>query len=127
MITMPSVLIVADDHQLRPLLKLVLVRAEYEVWDTDNAVEAARIYRDHRTDVVVTDLLMPERDGLELILDLRNMDRNVRVVALSGGGAVDADCYLYIARLFGARRTLTKPFSADEFLEAVRQLLEVRT
>jgi DNA-binding NtrC family response regulator len=123
---MPSVLIVEDDNQLRALLKLVLVRAGYEVLDTDNAIEAARIYRERRTEVVVTDLLMPDRDGLELILDLRREDRNVRVIAFSGGGEVSPEGYLYIARLFGARRTLTKPFSAEEFLEAISQSLEVK-
>ena len=78
----------------------------------------------HRFDLVITDLVMPDIDGLEVIMELVRRDKQVRIIAISGGGEDRGVEYLRVAQKLGAKLTLSKPFGNEEFLEAVSRALE---
>ena len=118
---MPSILLVEDDDQLRNSLQLMLTTLGHEVWATSNGKDVGDMYEQRQPDLVITDLLMPERDGLEVIIDLRRRDRNLRIIAMS---EPEPKAYLQLAKTLGAQHTLSKPFSGEEFSEAVRWVLE---
>jgi DNA-binding response OmpR family regulator len=121
---MASILLVEDDDQLRTMLKMVLTGAGYEVSEASNGARVCDMYQQQRFDLVITDLVMPDIEGLEVIMELRRNDQNVRIIAMSGGGQVRAEEYLGTAQKLGANLTLSKPFGNQEFLEAVRGVLD---
>ena len=120
---MAVIFLVEDDAELRLKLKELLVRSGYEVWEFTNGKDVLEMYQRRRPDLVITDLVMPEKEGLELLLDLRRIVQNVKCIAMSEAGPA-GEAYLQAARKFGARLTLSKPFSDDEFLGAVVSALE---
>lgn len=121
---MPNILLVEDEEQLRNLLKIVLVDEGYEVSEASNGTRVCDMHQQQRFDLVITDLLMPDKEGLSVITDLRCIDQDVRIIAMSGGEGGRGESYLKMAQKLGARRTLSKPFSIDEFLQTVRLTLE---
>lgn len=120
---MPSILLVDDDDLSRGAVHKMLERAGFTVHSTGTGQAGLDFYRSHPTDLVITDLIMPDVDGLEVIQQLRRHDRGVRVLAISGGGRVDAEEYLSVARKFGATSVLSKPFTSQELKAAVDQTL----
>lgn len=124
---MRTILIVEDDEQLRAMLKLILLESGYAVLEAATGNEVEVIYQQQHPDLVITDLLMPDKDGLEVIMDLRRTDQDVKIIAISGSSSKNSANYLSLAQKLGARGTLTKPFTPEEFLEAVRLGLESDT
>jgi CheY-like chemotaxis protein len=121
---MARILLVDDDDLSRSTIHQMLERAGHAVTSTPSGGEALRLCRDQPVDLVVTDLIMPDTDGLELIQELRRLTPAVRIVAISGGGRVNANEYLTVARKFGAAAVLAKPFSNLELREAVELALK---
>jgi len=121
---MASILLVEDDDQLRTVLKELLTRSAYQVSEAPDGRGVCDMHRQHRYDLVITDLVMPDIDGLALIIELRRADRSVPIIAMSGSRQGRAEEYLRIARKLGAQLTLAKPFGSQEFLEAVCLALE---
>lgn len=119
-----SLLLIDDDEQLRNVLGESLRRAGYEVREACDGRQGERMYRERPADLVITDLIMPEKEGLETILDLCRHYPDAKVIAMSGGGRTGPQTNLKAARAFGARQVLAKPFSRQEMLDAVRQALE---
>ena len=117
---MARILLVEDDDQLRTMLKLLLTSSGYEVWEASNGTRVCDMHQQQSFDLVITDLVMPEREGLGVIMELRRRDQNVRIIAMSGEG----HDYLKIAHKLGAQATLSKPFGNQEFLDAVCLVLE---
>ena len=109
---MKRILLVDDDDLSRGAIHKMLERLGYAVHSTNQASDALVRYKMEPADLVVTDLIMPDTDGLELIQGLRRIDPEARVLAISGGGRVDAEEYLSVARKFGAVEVLTKPFTS---------------
>jgi len=101
----------------------MLKRAGHEVVEAPDGIEGIRLYREKQPQLVITDIVMPKKEGLETILDLRREDPQVKIIAISGGGRVGPESYLDIAEGFGANRILTKPFNNKELLEAIHDLL----
>lgn len=120
---MGRILIVEDDKAVRALLRQILERAGHEVTDAGNGQEAIARYRDNPADLIITNILMPEKEGLETIQELRRNHPGIKIIAISGGGQIGPADYLDIARRFGARRTFSKPFDRKELLRAVDELL----
>ena len=120
---MAVIFLVEDDAELRLKLKEILVRSGYEVWEFTNGKDVLEMYQRRRPDLVITDLVMPEKEGLELLLDLRRIVQNAKCIAMSEAGPV-GETYLHIAEKFGAKLTLSKPFTDAEFLQAVVTVLE---
>ena len=120
---MKHILLVDDDDLSRGAVHKMLERSGYDVQSTGIGQEALAWYRREPADLVITDLIMPDTDGLEMIQELRRINPAVRVLAISGGGRVDAEEYLSVARKFGAVEVLPKPFTAPELKQAVEAAL----
>jgi len=120
---MMRILLIDDDANIRGILAEMLTTAGYEVVEASNGKEGVKLYRDVPFDLVVTDLLMPEKDGLEVVMELRKDFPQVKIITLSGGGAY-GNSSLETSKALGAARTLRKPFREDQLLEAVREVLE---
>ena len=112
-----TILIVDDDESTRRAVAELLEEAGYEVSEAANGKEALRSLARRKTQLVLTELVMPEADGLQLIQQLRKSDPEVRVIAMSG--ASRAETYLSVARILGARATLQKPLPAEQLLQTV--------
>lgn len=117
------ILLVDDDDLSRGTIHQMLERAGHRVTSTASGSEALALFRADRPDLVVTDLIMPDTDGLELIQELRKLDPSARILAISGGGRVNANEYLTVARKFGAAAILAKPFSNQELKDAIAALI----
>jgi DNA-binding response OmpR family regulator len=121
---MARILIIEDDNEVRDYLESVLSRAGYDVVVASNGKDGVDLFRREPVDLVITDIIMPEKDGIETIMDLRRDHRGLKVIAISGGGRAEPENYLHSARLLGADRTMRKPFTNEEMLEAVGSLLD---
>ena len=121
--SVPRILLVDDDELLRGTLHQILVRAGYDVDDASNGKVAVREYRRQRCDVVIMDIVMPDEEGLGTIRELRRLDPNVKIIAISGGGLGKAGDYLGIAQMLGAMRTLAKPFLPEALLAMIAEVL----
>jgi DNA-binding NtrC family response regulator len=116
-----SILVVDDEEELRELIRLVLEAAGHMVATASDGKDARRVLARGRYDVVLTDLLMPESDGLELIAELVKKGPAVRIIAMSGGGHIAGDQYLQMAKSFGAHVLLRKAFTHDRLLAAIEE------
>ncbi|MEG3640499.1 response regulator [Magnetococcus sp. PR-3] len=123
---MATVLIIDDDMAVRELLRQILEDDGHEVFEASDGLEGVRSYQNRQTDIIITDMLMPEKDGVEVIMELRDFAPTARIIAISGGGrGLDAHFNLRVAEDFGAITTLAKPFTRNEVLGAVQNLLEM--
>ena len=117
---MSKILLVEDDASLRNLLTLPLTRADHEVTEARDSQEALRLFPEVRPDLVITDLIMPEMDGIDLLTQLRDRDTKTAVIVISGGGRVATEKYMQLARQLGEQcALLVKPFTSSELLQAV--------
>ena len=117
-----SILIIDDNEQIRGLLRQVLEEAGYLVMEAANGLEGLRQFRQTPSALVITDLLMPDRDGLEVTMALRRESPQVKIFVLTGSsGQPDL---LDVAKLLGAHRTMKKPIRMAEFVQAVQQELQ---
>lgn len=121
---MATVLIIDDEPGMRAIMRRALEHAGHAVVAASNGAEGLKRISEAPIDIVVTDLLMPELDGIELIFNLRKTRPNLRVIAISGGGQLPPDGYLKIAQRGGARRILIKPFELRELLIAIEEELK---
>jgi DNA-binding response OmpR family regulator len=121
---MPRILVIDDDENVRDILRRMLTRQGYEVEEAENGERGLRLYRERRADLVITDIVMPEKEGLETIMEMRQEDPEALIIVVSGGGERGSvGDYLFAAREFGARYTFEKPIPKDELLAAVRELV----
>ena len=120
---MPRILVVEDDRPFREMLRKILERAGHEVEEADNGNVCIELYRKMASDVVIMDLVMPDKEGIETIMDLRRMNPEVKIIAISGGGRMRPDGPLAMAKKLGAGRSLAKPFTPQELLGAVAEVL----
>ncbi len=121
---MPGVLIVEDDNELREMLKLSLNRRRITVLEATNGKEAIAHFKPSVTDLIVTDLIMPEEDGLKVIMTLRAMKPSLKVIAISGGGKAGPGSYLNMAKVLGADAVYSKPFSINDLISKIEELLK---
>ena len=119
---MARILIIDDDVQILKMLRKMLEHEGYEVVDAADGNKGIRLYREDPTDLVITDIIMPEKEGIETIIDLRREFPEIKIIAMSGGGHTAAESYLHMAKGLGAMRTLSKPFVKGELLEAIEAL-----
>ncbi len=122
---MKHILVIDDDDMLRVMLKKLLSDAGYAVAVAENGIEAMKLQQENPADLILTDIIMPDMEGIEVITELRKKYPATQIIAMSGGGRIDADQYLTIARRLGAQRTFVKPFKSAEMLAAVRELLNI--
>jgi CheY-like chemotaxis protein len=115
---MIKILLVEDEERIRSLLKEVLESEGYEIQAASSGKEALQSHARSPPDLILTDIVMPDTEGIEMIMKIRKSDPNVKIVAMSGGD------YLDMAKKLGADCTLTKPFSNQALLDAVKATLE---
>ena len=121
---MVRILVIDDDEDFRSMLRTALEQDGYVVEEARNGREGLQRYVIAPTDVVITDLLMPEQDGLETIRALRQMNPQVKIIAISGGGRTGRLNFLPLAGMFGALRTLQKPFTLQQLHDVVREVVQ---
>lgn len=121
---MARILVIDDDPQIRAMLRMILENEGYEVMDAPDGEIAMDLYKEHSADMIITDIVMPEKEGIELIIEFRQNHPQVKIIAMSGGGLVASDQYLELADKFGAHRTFEKPFNPMEMLKAVQELVD---
>lgn len=119
----PLVLVIEDDEVVRDLIKRLLEMADYRVIVAGNGREGLKQYRLTAPALVITDLIMPEREGIETIMELRKHGSNVRILAISGGGRIGNSDILRVARSLGADDILAKPFQPVDLIGKVQELL----
>ena len=117
---MKRILVVDDNLMMRKLIRNIFSNEEYEIEEAENGVEGLEIVRKHDIDLVVTDIIMPVMEGLELIMHLKRDFPNIRIIAISGGKPY----YLYMAKKLGIEGIFTKPLNLQQFLGAVKRLIQ---
>lgn len=117
------ILVVDDDPGIRRALHILLSRAGYRVTQARDGMEALRLWRDAGGDLVITDLHMPEKDGIEMIVELLSHTPGIRIIAMSGGGQTRRLDLLGNATMLGAVHTIEKPFTLNEMMTTVRRAL----
>ena len=120
---MAHILVIDDEVQIRDVLRTVLERVGYDVTEAGDGNEGLQIYAEGGVDLVVTDIIMPEKGGIDTIMDLRRDFPEAKIIAISGGGMCGDVSYLDMALGVGADRAIGKPFVLDDFLESVEELL----
>ena len=120
---MARILIIDDDDIIRRMLSLMLTKAGYDVLDAADGKEGLKQFRENEIDLVITDLIMPEKEGIEMIMELKNDFPDVKIIAMSGGAQMGPEGYLQLADALGAQRTLKKPIARDDLLGAIEEIL----
>jgi CheY-like chemotaxis protein len=120
---MPGILIVEDDKELREMLKISLMRHKYTVLEANDGKEAITHFKPSITDLVITDLIMPDEDGLKVIMRLREIKPSLKVIAISGGGKAGPGSYLNLAKALGANAVFSKPFQINDLIAKIESLI----
>ncbi len=115
---MARILVIDDDELIRSLLRMALEGAGHKVLEASNGRLGLDLYREKSADLIITDIAMPEMNGLELMLDLTKNCLDAKVIAISG--VLESEGQLTVARLLGARQTFQKPFDMNKLLGAIR-------
>lgn len=120
---MKTILVIDDNEDLLGMICNLLSRSGYNVLSAIDGEQGLKVYFDNSPDLVVTDLVMPNKEGIELIVELNAQQPKPKIIAISGGGKIGPEVYLPLAETLGADDILQKPFRKDEFLYAVKNLL----
>ena len=121
---MARILVIDDDVKMLSTLRQMLEGAKHEVFEAPDGAVGVSVFQRERPELVITDIFMPEQDGLETILALKNEFPGVKIIAISGGGKNGNFSYLEVARTFGADRVFRKPFTPQVILTAIEELQE---
>jgi len=117
------ILLIDDDDDVRSTLKQILEREGYRVLEASDGNQGLKIFKEKPIDLIITDLIMPEKDGMEIIIEIQRDYPKTKLIAISGGGKIGAEHYLEIAKRTGAMLTLQKPVERKSLLEAIQNLL----
>jgi DNA-binding response OmpR family regulator len=120
---MAKILVIDDEPSILLMIKKMLEKAGHEVYTALNGKEGMQEFAKNKVDLLITDIIMPEKEGLETIVEMRKKYPYLKIIAISGGGRISADGYLPGAKLLGANMVFQKPLIQKEFLEAVSFLL----
>jgi DNA-binding NtrC family response regulator len=120
---MAKILIIDDDSQFRKMLRQILEKSGYTVSEADDGSKGINSFREAPTDLVITDIVMPDKEGIETIMEIRRMAPSIKIIAISGGGRIRADSYLDLACKLGATATFSKPVDRKKLLETIYNML----
>lgn len=121
---MSTILVIDDDEQFNLMLKSALEIKGYNVETASNGRDAKALYQNKQYDVIITDIIMPDVDGYEVILDLRHLNMSDRTIAVSGGGRTAADDYLETAQHFDVAATFNKPVDLQALRAKVEEIIK---
>jgi CheY-like chemotaxis protein len=116
-------LLIEDDAQLRKLFALKLSRQGYRVLEARDGKEGVDLFIEAQPDLVITDLIMPEKEGIETIIEIKRSNPEAKIIAVSGGGRNHPDDYLEVAKALGADTTFSKPVHWPDLLKTIKELL----
>lgn len=120
---MPKILVIDDDASMRRMVERILVNAGHQVVEAANGVQGMRLFLTETPDIVVTDIIMPDQEGIQTIREMRAAGSKAGIIAMSGGGVGDGSLYLALAGELGADAVLSKPFRPTELVELIEKLI----
>lgn len=120
---MKKILVVDDEDAIRSMISVVLKAHDREFVEASNGTEAKQLIESSSFDLVISDVIMPDCDGIELVMSIRQKRPSLPVIIMSGGGRVQAVHYLNLAEKLGAARVFEKPFDTAALRRAVAELL----
>lgn len=120
---MAAILIIDDEELVRYSLRKLLDPLGHEITEAENGAEGLAMVRERPFDLVITDIIMPEKEGLETVTELHRSHPDLDVIVISGGGRTGNKDYLRMAKGLGAKHALMKPFRAETLIEAVDDCL----
>ena len=121
-----NILIIDDDIFLRELIKDILIDYPVNIFEAGNGDQGLDILKQEPIHLVITDIIMPEKEGLESIIEIIQKYPGIKILAISGGGSSGSEQYLDMASNLGAHATLAKPFGKDDLLEKLNELIDNR-
>jgi len=124
---MAMILVADDDPHIRGMINKFLTRVGHSVVEAGNGLEAEQKFGEAACDLLITDIIMPDKEGLMLVRDLKKRAPDLRIIAMSGGGRAGAFTLLEAAEKFGANAVLKKPFRLQELIDAVNAALRGET
>jgi len=123
---MAKILVVDDEEPIRTLVSKIVAKDGHEIMEAENGVHACKSFQDADIDLIITDLVMPEQNGIEMIIQLKKTHPAVKVIAISGGSGFSGQIdLLSVAKLLGAKHIIKKPFTVDQIREAVNDTLGI--
>lgn len=120
---MHKILVVDDDEPVRKVLVQILMMNNYDVRDAADGREGFDVMQSFEPDLIITDIIMPEQDGVGFIIQAKNSSPATKIIAISGGGRISAEDHLHMAHGLGADITLAKPIFPEDLLTQVKSLL----
>jgi CheY-like chemotaxis protein len=120
--TSPVILLIDDEKPFRDVFRQVLARAGYDVIEAADGAEGIDRFYENPVDLIITDIIMPEKDGIETLIELKKVHPEVKLIVMSGGGWYGTGIDFDMAKKLGAH-TLDKPFALQELLDAIVELL----
>lgn len=120
---MALILIIDDDADFRKMLNRLLTQHGYDVVEAMDGIEGIKAYNSHPIDLVITDIFMPEKEGVETVTELKQIDPDVKIFVISGGGKQYDHSYLGSMKEFGALKTFEKPFDPEALIKSIKALL----
>lgn len=120
---MPTVLIIDDEAPVRKTLRILLERSGFQVREAKDGRAGVEAFRSAPADLIITDIIMPEQEGIETISQIRETDKNIPIIAMSGGGRVGNMNFLEMAAQLGANAVLPKPIKPKTLLETIKSAL----
>ena len=120
---MKKILIIDDDELIIMTLRNVLTKEGFEVFKAENGNIGLELYKTHKPDLVITDMLMPDKEGLETISELKAIAPNCKIIAMSGGGSTQNMTFLELAKKIGADRVMQKPVRPADIIQTVKGLM----
>ena len=121
---MARILIIDDDDEYRAMVRKMLEKAGYnDIEEADKGSVGMKLFKQCPFDLVITDIIMPDKDGIEIIIELTRDYPGIKIIAMSGGGYIGPESYLEMAKYLGVCRALTKPFNHSDLIDIVQELL----
>jgi len=122
-----TILVADDDPLVRAVAVELLLGAGYRILEAEDGDEALRVVGSEKVDLIVLDMLMPNKDGLETIIELKRRKSEVLILAISSGGRMDVDSLLRPALAFGANHAMSKPLRPSTFASTIATMLQSRS
>ncbi len=120
---MKKILIVDDEFYVRNPLKLFLQMKGYEIYEKENGVGVLDLHEKEKFDLIICDIVMPEKEGIETIKELKDRHPHVKIISMSGSDAISPENYLFITKALGVEIALAKPFGSENLYKAVEMLI----
>jgi len=121
---MAHILLIEDDNQARKAIRKMLEKIDNKVTEAQNGKLGIQLYKNNSFDLVITDIVMPEKEGIEVIFELRQINPAAKIIAISGGGSLGTLEYLDMAKKLGAKDSISKPIRFEELISTVETVLK---